>query len=87
MPYGRQQVEAVLFRELERTKAAWRSEQTNFREIVAAIPSAGLPQPDGVALIKIAADRHNRALRDYRESLEEFSAFSVLRVVPERFKK
>jgi hypothetical protein len=86
MPYGRQQVESILFRELERTKAAWRSEQTNFREIVAAIP-VGLPQPEAVARIAIAADHHNHALREYRDALNEFSAFSVNGVVPNRFKK
>jgi hypothetical protein len=86
MPYGREQIEAILCRELERTEAIWRSEQANFREIVAKIPS-GVTQQEAVAQIEIAADRHNRALRDYRDALSEFSAFSVNGVVPDRFKK
>jgi hypothetical protein len=84
--HSREQIEAILAREVERAEANWYSQQAQFAEIVAAI-SLGLPDTDGVMRIKIAADHHNRALREYRTALSEFTAFTMNLAVPERFKQ
>jgi hypothetical protein len=86
MLHRTEKIEAILAQQLERAEAVWRCEQTRFAEIVADIPS-GLPHPDGVTRIKLVANRHNRALRDYRTALNEFSAFTINGIVPDRFKE
>jgi hypothetical protein len=86
MRHSREEIGAILAQRLERAETVWRQEQARFAGIVADIPS-GLPHPDGVARIKIAADRHNRSLRNYRTALNEFRAFFVDGLVPDRFEE
>jgi hypothetical protein len=86
MRHGREQIEAILAQEVERAETNWHSQKARFAEIVARI-SLGVPDPDGVMRIKIAADWHNRSLREYRTALNEFSAFKINLVVPDRFKQ
>jgi hypothetical protein len=86
MRYSREQIEAILAQEVERAETNWHLQKARFAEIVADIPS-GLPHPDGVMRIKIAAGNHHRALREYRTALNEFSAFAINLVVPIRFKQ
>jgi hypothetical protein len=86
MLHSREHIEGILAQQLEGAETVWRCEQTRFAEIVADIPSC-LPHPDGVTRIKLAANRHNRALQDYRTALNEFSAFTINGIVPDRFKE
>jgi hypothetical protein len=86
MRYSRKQIEEILAQELKRAETNWRLQKARFTEIVGDIPS-GLPHPDGVMRIKIAAEHHNRALREYRTALSEFTAFTIHLVVPSRFKQ
>jgi anti-sigma-K factor RskA len=84
MRYVREQIEAILAQDVERAETVWRWEQNRFAAVVAEIPS-GLPHPDGMTRIKVAGERHNRALQDYRKALNEFNAFTIGGIIPDKF--
>jgi hypothetical protein len=76
----------VLKENLEAARLAVRSAATEFRAIIADIPS-GLPNPDGNLRIHHAGATCESALETYRVALEEFNDHFAYGAIPDRFKR
>jgi hypothetical protein len=78
-------IERILRADLERTRNLYKAEAANFRSVTQDIPS-GLPHPDGVTRIRLAADAHNRALDSYMTALKRFNNYAINKTVPDDLK-
>jgi hypothetical protein len=72
---SREEIERVLFDELDRTKSAHERAHKKFKVVMADIPS-GLPQPDGTARITNAGRANTSTLDAYIRALREFAVIA-----------
>ena len=77
-----ERIERILRGELDRTHRLYKAEAAQFRSVTQDIPSR-IPQPDGVARIRQAADKHNDALDAYKTALRRFNDYAINRIVPD----
>ena len=78
-------VEQTLIDEVNRARLVYEGRSKDFQVVVSDIPS-GLPHPDGTARIRNAGICSRSAAADYAHALQEFNAFILDGVVPERLK-
>ncbi|MCU1261458.1 MAG: hypothetical protein JWO80_4343 [Bryobacterales bacterium] len=83
---SRDEIERLLFEELDRAKLAHEHAKKEFKAVLSQIPS-GLPQPDGTARISNAGRANASTLNGYVQALREFNAFVIHGAVPERLKE
>lgn len=80
-----EEVENILRSELERTQAVYRMVRSEFRSIVADVPS-GIPHPDGAVRIEQSSQACRFASEAYVSALKRFTAFAINRIIPDDLK-
>lgn len=82
----REEIEHVLFDDLDRTKIAHEKTRKAFNAVLADIPS-GVPAPDGTLRITNAAKANTLAMNAYARALREFNKFIIDGAIPARLKE
>ena len=77
----REGVRQRLTREVQETKEQFKTEAAKFRAVVRDVPS-GLPYPDSVTRVKIAAHDHNEALEAYKKAVARLNDYTQRDIIP-----
>ena len=80
-----EEIEKNLRGELERTQAAYKTARSEFRSVMADVPS-GIPHPDGVMRIEQSGQAFRFASDAYTSALKRFMDFATNRIVPNDLK-